>query len=99
MGVAICGRGIGGLSCAWRLAKSGRHDVVVVEGPERYGNAAGGAFGAQRFPLGDEILHASRGRVPGRTLHVRQLRQRRHDHAIHRAERETLLDVGDGEDR
>lgn len=50
VGVAICGSGIGGLSCAWRLAKGGRRDVVVVEGPERYGNAAGGAFGTQRFP-------------------------------------------------
>ncbi|MFX8110476.1 FAD/NAD(P)-binding protein, partial [Acinetobacter baumannii] len=52
VGVVICGSGIGGLSCAWRLAKSGRRDVVVVEGPERYGNAAGGAFGTQRFPTG-----------------------------------------------
>lgn len=56
VGVAICGSGIGGLSCAWRLAKAGRHDAVVVEGPERFGNAAGGAFGAQRFPTGAHYL-------------------------------------------
>lgn len=56
VGVAICGSGIGGLSCAWRLAKAGRRDVVVVEGPERFGNAAGGAFGAQRFPTGAHYL-------------------------------------------
>ncbi|SUE24466.1 Protoporphyrinogen oxidase [Ralstonia mannitolilytica] len=56
VGVAICGSGIGGLSCAWRLAKSGRRDAVVVEGPERYGNAAGGAFGTQRFPTGAHYL-------------------------------------------
>ncbi|MGD7340277.1 NAD(P)-binding protein, partial [Ralstonia pseudosolanacearum] len=55
-GVAICGSGIGGLSCAWRLAKGGQRDVVVVEGPERFGNAAGGAFGTQRFPTGAHYL-------------------------------------------
>lgn len=52
VGVAICDSGIGGL----RLAKAGRHDAVVVEGPERFGNAAGGAFSAQRFPTGAHYL-------------------------------------------
>ncbi|TXD63256.1 amine oxidase, partial [Ralstonia pseudosolanacearum] len=33
-----------------------QRDVVVVEGPERFGNAAGGAFGTQRFPTGAHYL-------------------------------------------
>ncbi len=43
-GVAILGSGIAGLTAAWRLAKEGVDDFLLVEGPEPLGNAAGGAM-------------------------------------------------------
>lgn len=54
--VAILGSGIAGISAAWRLAKSGHEDFVVVAGPEWQGNAAAGGFGALRFPTGAHYL-------------------------------------------
>lgn len=54
--VAILGSGIAGLSAAWRLAKSGHADFVVVAGPEWQGNAAGGRSGDLRFPTGAHYL-------------------------------------------
>ncbi|MBR8657119.1 amine oxidase, partial [Achromobacter sp. Marseille-Q0513] len=33
-GVAILGSGVAGLSCAWKLAREGHADFVVVAGPE-----------------------------------------------------------------
>ena len=40
--VAILGSGVAGLSCAWKLAREGYTDFVVVQGPEYGGNAAAG---------------------------------------------------------
>lgn len=54
--VAILGSGIAGLSAAWRLAKYGHDDFVVVAGPEWQGNAAAGRSGALRFPTGAHYL-------------------------------------------
>ncbi len=39
--VAILGSGIGGLTAAWKLERSGHHDFLVIDGPEADGNAAG----------------------------------------------------------
>ena len=50
-GVAILGSGIAGLSAAWRLAKEGHDDYLLVEGPEPFGNAAGGRFDSPSGPL------------------------------------------------
>ncbi|WP_298603670.1 NAD(P)-binding protein [Zoogloea sp.] len=50
-GVAILGSGIAGLSAAWRLAREGHDDFLLVEGPEPFGNAAGGQFDSPSGPL------------------------------------------------
>lgn len=58
--VVIVGSGIAGLTAAWRLAKAGFQDFVLLEGPEPYGNAAGGRFaspaGEIPFPRGAHYL-------------------------------------------
>ncbi|WP_144639679.1 NAD(P)-binding protein [Bordetella genomosp. 13] len=56
VGVAILGAGVGGLSCAWRLARAGFHDFVVVQGPEFGGNASGGGSGELAYPRGAHYL-------------------------------------------
>ena len=59
-GVAILGSGIAGLTAAWRLAKEGAGDFLLLDGPEPFGNAAGGRFdspsGALAFPRGAHYL-------------------------------------------
>ena len=61
-GVAILGSGVAGLSCAWALARAGRRDFVLLEGPEANGNASGrdlGGAGAEddlRCPSGAHYL-------------------------------------------
>jgi hypothetical protein len=54
--VAILGSGVAGLSCAWRLAKTGYHNFLMVDGPEFGGNADGGAFGGLHYPRGAHYL-------------------------------------------
>ena len=58
--VAILGSGIAGLTAAWRLAKEGADDFLLLDGPEPFGNAAGGRFdspsGALAFPRGAHYL-------------------------------------------
>lgn len=54
--VAILGSGIAGLSCAWKLAREGHRQFVVVEGPEFAGNAAGGHAEGLSYPLGAHYL-------------------------------------------
>lgn len=49
--VAILGSGIAGLTAAWRLAKEGFDNFVLVDGPEPFGNAAGGVFDSPSGPL------------------------------------------------
>ncbi|SAI04702.1 Uncharacterized conserved protein [Bordetella ansorpii] len=56
VGVAILGAGVGGLSCAWQLARSGFRDFVVVQGPEFGGNASGGGSGELAYPRGAHYL-------------------------------------------
>lgn len=67
--IAIFGSGIGGLSAAWRLRKLGGQDVLLVDGPQPYGNAAGGSFGELAFPTGAHYLP-----LPSpESVHVREL--------------------------
>ena len=54
--VAILGSGAAGLSCAWRLAKSGHRHFLMIDGPEFGGNADGGNFGELRYPRGAHYL-------------------------------------------
>ena len=55
-GVAILGAGVAGLSCAWKLAREGHTDFIVVQGPEFGGNAAGGRRDGLDYPLGAHYL-------------------------------------------
>ena len=54
--VAILGGGIAGLVTAWRLAREGWQDFLLLTGPEPDGNAA-----STRFTAGGENLRAPRG--------------------------------------
>ncbi|MCW3152145.1 NAD(P)-binding protein [Achromobacter spanius] len=54
--VVILGAGVAGLSCAWKLAREGFTDFVVVQGPEFAGNAAGGLRDELHYPLGAHYL-------------------------------------------
>jgi Flavin containing amine oxidoreductase len=54
--VLIAGSGVAGLTGAWQLKKLGVKDVLMVNGPERYGNAAAGSAGELRFPTGAHYL-------------------------------------------
>ncbi|MCW0205856.1 MAG: NAD(P)-binding protein [Achromobacter sp.] len=55
-GVAILGSGVAGLSCAWKLAREGYTDFIVVQGPEFAGNAAAGRRGGLDYPRGAHYL-------------------------------------------
>jgi len=54
--IAILGSGVSGLTAAWKLKKLGKTDVVMIDGPQPYGNAAGGAFGDLEYPTGAHYL-------------------------------------------
>jgi glycine/D-amino acid oxidase-like deaminating enzyme len=49
--VAILGSGVAGLTAAWRLARDGHDDFLLLDGPEPDGNAAGGRFDSPSGPL------------------------------------------------
>lgn len=71
--VAILGGGIAGLVTAWRLAREGWQDFLLLTGPEPDGNAA-----SARFTAGSETLRAPRGAhylpLPSReSIHVREI--------------------------
>lgn len=68
-GVAILGSGVAGLTAAWRLAREGRRDVLLVDGPEPDGNAAGSTLGGIACPRGAHYLPLP---DPG-LAHVREL--------------------------
>ncbi|GGX83581.1 NAD(P)-binding protein [Massilia dura] len=67
--VAVLGSGIAGLTAAWKLHREGVGDVLMVDGPEPFGNAAGGAHGALAYPTGAHYLPIP----PQECLHVRHL--------------------------
>jgi hypothetical protein len=50
-GVAILGSGVAGLTAAWRLARDGHDDFLLLNGSEPDGNAAGGRFDSPSGPL------------------------------------------------
>jgi hypothetical protein len=54
--VLILGSGIAGLTAAWKLNKEGVKDVLLIDGPQAYGNAAGGRFGDLAYPTGAHYL-------------------------------------------
>jgi phytoene dehydrogenase-like protein len=58
--IAILGSGIAGLSAAWKLAREGHRDVLMIDGPQPDGNAAGGRFltgaGEFAYPTGAHYL-------------------------------------------
>ncbi|MET3931727.1 hypothetical protein ABIE51_003614 [Lysobacter sp. OAE881] len=56
-GVAILGSGVAGMACAWALARAGRRDFVVLQGPEYGGNAAAANLGGR----GDDTLDCPLG--------------------------------------
>ncbi|WP_338769071.1 FAD-dependent oxidoreductase [Massilia sp. METH4] len=67
--VAVLGSGIAGLTAAWKLHREGVKDVLIVDGPEPFGNAAGGTYGALAYPTGAHYLPIP----PQECLHVRHL--------------------------
>lgn len=67
--VVVLGSGIAGLTAAWKLRREGIEDVLIVDGPEPFGNAAGGAYGALAYPTGAHYLPIP----PQECLHVRHL--------------------------
>lgn len=58
--VLIAGSGVAGLTAAWRLAREGHRDFLLVDGPEPHGNAASGmvevAGERLRHPTGAHYL-------------------------------------------
>ena len=54
--IVILGSGIAGLTAAWKLKKEGKQDVLVIDGPEAYGNAAGMHLGGYACPTGAHYL-------------------------------------------
>jgi len=55
-GVAILGSGVAGLAAAWKLNRAGHTDMLMIDGPQPDGNAAGGHFGELAFPTGGHYL-------------------------------------------
>jgi hypothetical protein len=67
--IAILGSGIAGLTAAWKLKKLGQSDVLMIDGPQPYGNAAGGAFDDLEYPTGAHYLP-----LPSpESVHVREI--------------------------
>jgi hypothetical protein len=54
--VLILGSGIAAQTAAWKLRKDEHGDFLMLDGPERYGNAAGGRFGDLAYPTGAHYL-------------------------------------------
>ncbi|CAN5254351.1 NAD(P)/FAD-dependent oxidoreductase [soil metagenome] len=71
--VVILGSGIGGLTAAWKLNKLGQKNFLMIDGPQVYGNAAGGRYGegadALAYPTGGHYLP-----LPSpESVHVREI--------------------------
>ncbi|MES2934703.1 MAG: NAD(P)-binding protein [Pseudomonadota bacterium] len=54
--VLILGSGIAGLTAAWKMTKDGHANFLMIDGPQPYGNAAGGSFGDLEYPTGGHYL-------------------------------------------
>lgn len=71
VGTVIIGSGIAGITAAWKLAREGYRDFLLMSGPELQGNAAGGRSGAVPYPTGAHYLP-----LPSReSFHVREILQ------------------------
>ena len=67
--VLIAGSGIAGLTAAWKLRREGHPGALMIDGPQPFGNAAGGRDGELAYPTGAHYLP-----LPGReAVHVREL--------------------------
>ncbi len=67
--VLILGSGIAGLSAAWQLKRDGHTRALMIDGPQPYGNAAGGQFGELAYPTGGHYLP-----LPSpESVHVREI--------------------------
>jgi hypothetical protein len=54
--IVILGSGVAGVSAAWKLGRAGHKNVLMIDGPEPFGNAAGGHFGDLAYPTGAHYL-------------------------------------------
>ena len=54
--VLVLGSGIAALTAAWKMRKEGKSDFLMLDGPEPYGNAAGGRYGELAYPTGAHYL-------------------------------------------
>lgn len=54
--VVILGSGIAALAAAWKLKKGGHRGALMIDGPQPFGNAAGGHFGDLAYPTGGHYL-------------------------------------------
>lgn len=67
--VAILGSGIAGLTAAWKLKREGHKGALMIDGPQAFGNAAGGSFGELAYPTGGHYLP-----LPSpESVHVREI--------------------------
>ena len=67
--IAILGSGVAGLTAAWKLKKLGKTGMLMIDGPQPHGNAAGGAFGDLEYPTGAHYLP-----LPSpESVHVREI--------------------------
>ncbi|MDB5920435.1 MAG: amine oxidase [Massilia sp.] len=71
--VVILGSGIAGLTAAWKLKREGHRDALMIDGPQPFGNAAGGHFGE----LAGELAYPTGGHylpLPSpESVHVREI--------------------------
>ncbi len=54
--IVIAGSGIAGLAAAWQLNRDGHRGALMIDGPQAFGNAAGGHFGELEYPTGGHYL-------------------------------------------
>ncbi|SHH17878.1 NAD(P)-binding protein [Massilia sp. CF038] len=67
--VVILGSGIAGLAAAMQLKKGGHRGAMMIDGPQPFGNAAGGQFGDLAYPTGGHYLP-----LPSpESVHVREI--------------------------
>ncbi|MCE3607494.1 NAD(P)-binding protein [Massilia sp. P8910] len=67
--IVILGSGIAGLTAAWKLKREGQRKVLMIDGPQPFGNAAGGRFGDLAYPTGGHYLP-----LPSpESVHVREI--------------------------
>ena len=67
--IVILGSGVAGLSAAWKLKREGHAGALMIDGPQAFGNAAGGHFGELAYPTGAHYLP-----LPSpESVHVREI--------------------------